>query len=278
MQTEACAKVNLTLDIIGRDDRGYHLLSSVFAPVSLSDTVIVIPEGKQIALECDWPFIPVDDRNLCHKAVRILRREFCLPEEDGFRIVLKKRIPVCAGLGGGSSDAAAVIRLLCEHYGIALSDPRVRSAALNVGADVPFFLQGNVCLAEGVGEILTPLPPVKGYTLLLVKTAERASTPDVYRIYDSLSAQNTFTTPEFLRALGAGKNVAPFVSNHLTEAASVLCPSVPRLKEQLLKAGACAAEMSGSGSCVYGLFPDEQTARKAAKTVEAPFCEVCRFV
>lgn len=278
MQTEAYAKVNLTLDITGRDEKGYHLLSSVFAAVSLSDTVTVIPGGTELSLECDWPYIPVDDRNLCRKAVHVLRQELSLPSEDGFRISLKKHIPVCAGLGGGSSDAAAVIRLLCEHYRIPLSDPRVHRAALCVGADVPYFLQGGVCLAEGIGEILTPLPSLKGYTLLLVKTSERASTPEVYRVFDGLPAPQEGTTPAFLKALSSGEDIAPHVSNHLTEATAALCPSVFRLKKRLLSLGACAAEMSGSGSTVFGLFREEEAAQNAAKKMDVPFCEVCHFI
>ena len=278
MQTEAYAKVNLTLDITGCDARGYHLLSSVFAMVSLSDTVTLVPQESGVVLACDWPFIPVDERNLCHKAVRMLRDELALPSEDGFRISLKKRIPVCAGLGGGSSDAAAVIRLLCSHYNLSPEDPRVLRAALRVGADVPFFLKGGVCLAEGVGEILTPQPAVRGYTLLLAKTSERASTPEVYRVFDSQSAQIPYTTPPFLAALSRGEDIAPFVSNHLTSATATLCPSVLRLKSRMLSLGACAAEMSGSGSTVFGLFRNEKDARNAARKIGTPFRRVCRFI
>ena len=277
MQTEAYAKVNLTLDITGRDERGYHLLSSLFATVLLSDTVTLTPGGETITMSCDWPFIPVDDRNLCIKAARCFFNELSLPEE-GLHIDLKKRIPVCAGLGGGSSDAAAVIRLLCRHYGIAETDSAVHRIAVRVGADVPFFLKGGLCLAEGIGDILTPQPSLRGYTLLIAKTSERASTPDVYRVYDSLARSAALSTPSFLQALRRGEDIAPYVSNHLTEAASTLCPSVPRLKAQLISLGACAAEMSGSGSAVYGLFREEKTARKAKKLIDARFCRICRFV
>ena len=275
METKAYAKINLTLDITGRDERGYHLLSSLFAEISLADTVVVTEGGNGITLSCNLPYVPVDDRNLCYKAAQNFLREFSLSGD--FHIDLTKRIPVCSGLGGGSSDAAAVLRLLCAHFGIDVTSARVLRVAANIGADVPFFLQGGLCLAEGIGERLTPLPRLEGYTVVLVKTAERASTPDVYRTYDSCSRKNTFTTPSFLEALRNGKDVAPYVSNHLADAASVLCPSVPVLKKQLLALGADAAEMSGSGSAVYGLFRDAEKAKTAAKNIKTQFCEVCHF-
>lgn len=277
MQLEANAKINLTLDIAGRDERGYHLLSSVFARISLSDTVSLEPGGKGITIECNLPYIPTDRRNLCRKAAEAFLDAFSLSETD-FRIGLVKRIPVCAGLGGGSSDAAAVIRMLCEYFGISSDHPRILSMAASVGADVPFFLKDCHCLAEGIGEILTPLPPIIGYTVLVAKTKERASTPNVYRVYDSKPALLKPSTASFLQALQEGKDFTPYVSNHLTDAAITLCPSVRTLKDKLRSAGAVVAEMSGSGSAVYGLFPDSASALRAKRTIEADFCEVCSFV
>ncbi len=276
MQIEAYAKINLTLDVTGRDARGYHLLSSVFAEISLSDTVSLTPGGKGITLSCSDPRIPTDGKNLCVKAAKRFLEELSLSGD--FQIGLVKRIPSCAGLGGGSSDAAAVIKLLCRHFGISVEDPRVQAIALSVGADVPFFLKGGVCLAEGVGELLTPLSPMPESVILLVKTDEGASTPEVYRLYDGLSASPPLMTPKFLSALQRGESVAPYISNHLTAATETVCPSVLRLKNQLTAAGAIASEMSGSGTAVYGLFPDEITAQNAMKKIDAEFCHICRFV
>ncbi len=277
MQTEAYAKINLTLDITGTDHRGYHLLSSVFAEISLSDTVSLTPGGKGISLSCSDPAIPADGKNLCVKAANAFLDGFSLTERD-FHIGLIKRIPSQAGLGGGSSDGAAVLKLLCRHFGVSPEDPKVQAIALSVGADVPFFLKGGACLAEGIGERLTVLDPIRGYYIVLAKTAEAASTPEVYRLYDGLSAPQSPTTPAFLNALRNGAEIAPHVSNHLTAATATVCPSVCRLKKQLRASGALASEMSGSGSAVYGLFSDEITAKNAMNTIEADFCEICRFV
>lgn len=277
MQFEANAKINLTLDITGRDGRGYHLLSSLFAEISLSDTVTLEPGGKGITLECDLPYIPTDERNLCRKAAEAFLDGLSVSERD-FRIGLVKRIPVCAGLGGGSSDAAAVIKMLCAYFSVSPDSPKVLRAAACVGADVPFFLKGGLCLAEGIGDCLTPLPPISGYTVLVAKTTERASTPDVYRLYDSRPRSRQPSTPAFLQALREGNDFTPYISNHLTDAAASICPSVRFLKEKLLGAGALASEMSGSGSAVYGLFPDDASALNAKKIIDADFCEICRFV
>lgn len=276
MKTNAYAKINLTLDITGRDERGYHLLSSLFAEISLADTVTLEEGGNGISLSCNLPYVPVDERNLCYKAAQSFLREFSLSGD--FHIDLIKRIPVCAGLGGGSSDAAAVLRLLCDRFGFSTEDERVLRVAASIGADVPFFLKGGLCLAEGIGERLSSLPKLDGYTVVLAKTAERASTPDVYRAYDGLPQKKAFTTLSFLEALRKGEDVTPYVSNHLTDAASLLCPSVPLLKKQFLDLGADAAEMSGSGSTVFGLFRDAEKAKTAAKNINTQFCEVCHFM
>ena len=265
------------MDVTGRDERGYHLLSSVFAEISLSDTVTLTPGGKGISLSCSDSNIPTDDKNLCVKAANVFLDGLSLAEKD-FHIDLVKGIPSCAGLGGGSSDAAAVIKLLCRYFGISTEDPKVQALALSVGADVPFFLQGGVCLAEGIGEKLTPLKSMQDYFILLAKTSEGASTPEVYRRYDELSTLQPCMTPKFLSALQGETSVTPYISNHLTAATEILCPSVLRLKQQLISAGALASEMSGSGSAVYGLFSDEITAKNAMKTIDAEFCHICRFV
>lgn len=277
LQCSAYAKLNLTLDITGRDARGYHLLSSVFAEISLADEVTLIPEGETLTLSCNLPGIPTDGKNLCVKAAEAFFRETKIPKA-GFRILLEKRIPSCAGLGGGSSDGAAVLKLLCSHYGISPEAPEIFRAALSVGADVPFFLRGGVCLAEGIGERLMPLQKLPRYYVLVAKTADGASTPEVYRAFDSMGRSYPCTTPGFLSALQSGNSIAPYVSNHLTAATATLCPSVNGLKQRMLLSGALASEMSGSGSAVYGLFSDEQTARNAKMNIGAAFCEICRFV
>ena len=276
MKTEAYAKLNLTLDITGRDERGYHLLSSVFAQISLCDTVEVTCGGEDISLTCDIPSVPTDGRNLCCKAAERFFEAFSLPK-TGLQIRLKKQIPVCAGLGGGSSDAAAVLRLLALQYSVSFDDPALLRAASSVGADVPFFLKGGMCLAEGTGDLLTPLPYRCTDTVLVVKPSAGAETAEVYRRYDQQATRYAPATPGFLEALRKGATVCPTVSNHLSMASQSLCPEEKKWKEQLLAAGALQAEVTGSGSAVYGLFPDPAAAQRAKDVIQAEFAAVCRF-
>ena len=276
MEAIAYAKLNLTLDITGLDERRYHLLSSVFAEISLADRVALTPSDKGVTMTCDDPTLATGEKNLCVRAANAFLRQFDLT--DGFAIHLEKRIPTCAGLGGGSSDAAAVIKMLCEHYSIPTDDPRVLAVARSIGADVPFFLKGGLCHAEGIGDKLTPLPPRIDYVILLVKTNEAASTVDVYRLYDEDAGDCPASTDAFLNALRQGVDPAPYISNQLTLPSSRLCPSVLRLKSDLRAFGAVAAEMTGSGSAVFGLFPDEESARTAMNAIKAEFKTICRFV
>ena len=197
MEAIAYAKLNLTLDITGLDERRYHLLSSVFAEISLADRVVLTPSDKGVTMTCDDPTLATGEKNLCVRAANAFLRQFDLT--DGFAIHLEKRIPTCAGLGGGSSDAAAVIKMLCEHYSVPTDDPRVLAVARSIGADVPFFLKGGLCHAEGIGDKLTPLPHRIDYVILLVKTNEAASTVDVYRLYDEDAGDCPATTDAFAK-------------------------------------------------------------------------------
>ena len=277
MRIEAYAKVNLSLDITGIDERGYHLLSSVFSEISLSDTLTLTPGGEGISMTCSIADLPTDDRNLCVKAAKKFLDAFSCAERD-FKIHLIKRIPSGAGLGGGSSDAAAVLKLLCRYFEIPKDSPQVQAVALSVGADVPFFLKGGCCLAEGVGEVLTPLTSVKDPFLVVAKDVESAPTPEVYRRYDQLNLTQSPQTTKLCQALSRGESAAPHLSNHLTAATAQICPSVLKLKEKMLSLGALGAEMTGSGSAVFGIFADEVAAQQAKKLMDVQFSEVCRFI
>ena len=276
MTGRAYAKLNLTLDITGRDERGYHLLSSVFACVSLADELRLTFAGDGIRLICADPRVPKDGSDLCSAAAKAFFSAMELPV-PGVEIELEKHIPVCAGLGGGSSDAAAVLRLLAQKYGVALDEPRLLSAARALGADVPFFLRGGTCLAEGTGEKLTPLPWRCPGAVLILQPERGASTPEVYRRYDRDGIVYPLRTQAFLSALREKRDVSPYISNHLSAASREICPDEEPLLRQLKAAGASAAEVTGSGSAVYGLFPHRAAAQEAQAYVQAAFSAVCEF-
>jgi 4-diphosphocytidyl-2-C-methyl-D-erythritol kinase len=282
LKTLAPAKINLGLRIVGLRDDGYHLLESVFVPLALADEVEVEvdpgdpgPPGPVVQLELlDGPAeIPDDGTNLAVVAARaFLAAAGPLPDVGAVRIRLRKRIPVAAGLGGGSSDAAAVLRALAEllpESGVALSE-----VALGVGADVPFFLAPAPARVTGIGERIEPLEGLPRLAVLLANPGISLSTAQVYGLYDALSsdpgagltAAGPGSTIRTLSGLGGDFRALaglPALENDLEAAAIRLCPPIARLRDRLRATGALQAGMSGSGATVYGLFETESQAANA---------------
>ena len=180
MQVLAPAKINLGLRIVGRREDGYHLLESLFVPIDLADRVAIEPRETgdlEFHLESDAPGVPVDGSNLAARAARAFLGAAGI--EAGLRLVLEKQIPVGAGLGGGSSDAAAVLRGLARIYPDAISPLELRDLALRLGADVPYFLDPKPALVTGIGEEIEPLPGIPAFSLLLVYPGVPLATSDV---------------------------------------------------------------------------------------------------
>ncbi|MBQ3074958.1 MAG: 4-(cytidine 5'-diphospho)-2-C-methyl-D-erythritol kinase [Clostridia bacterium] len=273
----APAKINLTLGITGIREDGYHLLESVMQAVSLADTLSVeaIPNG--ILLSCNKSHIPTDETNLCCKAARKYLDAGKI--EGGVKIHLIKCIPDGAGMGGGSSDAASVLKAMKVLYP---SDVDVFALAASIGADVPFFLQGGTQLCRGVGEILEPvsLPQRSSLFCVITKPPQGLSTPEIYRLYDK--SRGDFSAPlssEKRAALESGDPNALFslLKNDLELPAISVLPEIAERKELLLSLGAEVAMMTGSGSAVFGLFRNEAKARTCEKKLkenglEAYFC------
>lgn len=257
----APAKINLTLAITGLREDGYHLLSSVMQTLSLSDTVVLetIPQG--ITLSCDRKGIPTDQHNLCWKAAK--RYLDAAGVQEGVAITLYKCIPDGAGMGGGSSDAAAVLKGLAALYPAQVN---LAKLAATIGADVPFFLTGGTCLCEGVGEDVTPIPfPAKsGLFCVVTKPEASLSTPVIYQQYDEMKGEFSPSCRRLLAQFESGA-VFSLLHNDLELPAITLLPEICAYKEALLNAGADCAMMTGSGSAVFGLFREEKAARSAQK-------------
>jgi len=254
----APAKLNLFLQVFGKRSDGYHDIRSVMAPVSLYDEVIVekIPEG--ITVECDVPGVPVDETNSCHRAASLFR------EWAGFtwgvKIVIRKRIPVEAGLGGGSSDAAATLKCLCALTGMQPPPALCLSMAARIGADVPFFTVGSAAVVEGYGNILTPMSLGVPFYAVIVKPSFGMSTREGYArlergVMESPAKGNIPLFPCFA-------DLASSVRNDFEDAWAMDFPEIAKIKEELLSAGASAAGLSGSGSALFGLFPSEREAQE----------------
>ena len=270
MRISAPAKVNLGLRILGCREDGYHLLESLFVPIDLADRVEIIPSDRssvELRIEGHAPDVPADGSNLTVRAAVAFLEAAGL--ETGLRLVLEKRIPTAAGLGGGSSDAAAVLRGLARIHPGALPAERLRELALGLGADIPFFLDPRPALVTGVGEQIQPLPGIPALSLLLVHPGVGLATSDVYRAYDtsgaSLTPVRAGSTMPRISALREGGDhaLAELLENDLEQAAVRLCPRISQLREAIERSGALAVGMSGSGPTFFGIFRDTIAAGRA---------------
>ena len=268
---EAPAKLNLTLDILRRRPDGYHDLRMVMQAISLSDTVTVTETaGEEITVRTDREDLPAGRDNIAWKAADVFFRAAGVPRH-GLAITLEKRIPDQAGMAGGSTDGAAVLKILRELYCPELPDAALEEMAAAVGSDVPFCVRGGTALAEGRGEILTTLPPLPDCWIALCKPDFGLSTP---ALFGRVRVEKLLRRPDheaMERALAAGdlRAVAGWMGNVFEE---VLTPSeaeeICRIKGQLLSHGALNAVMTGSGPTVFGLFEKEAAACRAAEALK----------
>lgn len=263
----APAKINLHLKILRRRDDGYHELNTVMAKLQLADTVDLDERQAGIDLQCPESSLPEDERNLAYRAARQFFEKTGI--NGGVRIRLRKNIPVAAGLGGGSSDAAAVLRGMNELFGLPLSLEDLKKMGKHLGADVPFFMQAEACCqAAGIGEILEPVKLESGYTVLLVNPGFSVSTRWAYENF-------ALTTPVNTYILGRGwrdnatdrlfsRHYLSGLTNDLESVTCVRYPEITSIKAQIKQNGALMALMSGSGPTVFGIFDDQHAARQAA--------------
>lgn len=267
MEIKAYAKINLTLDVLRKRPDGYHDLRGVMCAISLHDKVYIEP-GDEIRFCCD---IPLPENNTAVKAAKLFMQE----TGKGADIRLEKHIPSEAGLGGASADAAAVLRGMNELYGNPIAEKRLYELGLMVGADVPFCLMGGCALAEGVGEILTPLP-LPHLDLVIIKGSGGVSTGALFK-----SLRLPVEHPDTDGAIAAIQNgdilsLAPLCENALEPPATALLPEIAENKRQLMQNGALSAFMTGSGAAVVGLFPNESAAQQASQALShLPFVCVC---
>ncbi|MEW6719280.1 MAG: 4-(cytidine 5'-diphospho)-2-C-methyl-D-erythritol kinase [Thermodesulfobacteriota bacterium] len=256
----APAKLNLSLEVFGKRSDGFHDIRSVMVPVSLYDEVTVEGSTDGVSVECDAPGIPKDEGNSCHRAASLFRE--WAGEPTGVRIRLRKGIPSEAGLGGGSSDAAATLKGLCALTGRRPSQEELLSMAARVGADVPFFTLGGAALVEGYGERLSPMTWEVPFHAVIVLPSFGLSTREGYgRLRrGAMEPPPKGNIPSFRDF----SDLASFVRNDFEKAWAAEYPEIGGLKRELKAAGALAAGLSGSGSAVFGLFPSEEDARGAA--------------
>lgn len=258
MKLEAFAKINLTLDVCGRKPTGLHLLDSLMQSVSLGDTVTV-ERASEITVECSVPALR-GDKNIAYlAALTFFRATDC---RGGAAIQIEKRIPAAAGLGGGSADAAAVLRALDRLYGTALSESRLCEIGAAVGADVPFCLTGGTKRIRGTGERVIPAPPLPSCFFVLVKQGEKRSTADMYRMLDGRPVFRHPDTAGAIEALRAGdlRRLCRCIDNSFAD----VCGQ-EELCERLRRTKPLRVSVSGSGPTVFGIYPTWERAETAAK-------------
>ena len=275
LRIKAYAKLNLTLDILGKRPDGYHDLRMVMQSVDLADEVTIAPSAGKGRMSTNLSYLPADGRNLAQAAASVFRRN--TGKGGPVDIAIEKHIPVCAGMGGGSSDAAAVLRAMNEMTGAGLTLTQLAEIGQQVGSDVPYCVLGGTALAEGRGEILTPLPPLPPCFVAICKPHYPISTPRLFAEADSKRLLCRPDTEGLLRALEAGDLIG--VSRRLYNVfEDVLEPprrrEVDAIKAELIDCGALGASMSGSGPSVFGLFDREEPAREAVARLSAQYQDV----
>ena len=270
----ARAKVNLTLDILGVRADGYHEVALIMQTIELADVVELEKFSGGVSLSMDASGIaggenlPADERNLAWRAA-VECQKFC-GKDLGVAIQLTKKIPAAAGLAGGSADAAAVIRGMNRLYDLHLTENELCTIGARVGSDVPFCIIGGTCLAEGRGEVLTRLAPVKKFNVVLAKPDGEISTAWAYKTYDANPVTIHPPTQEIIAQLARGNYDAAFknFANVLESVALNKIPAIADCKSKFRAAGASVALMSGSGPTVFALTDDDATAQRIAAAVD----------
>lgn len=281
-EERACAKVNLTLDVLGKRPDGYHEMCMVMETVDLCDVLRFTWGGEGLRVRSNLSFLPTGDGNLAAAAARAFATATG-KDLGGLTIELQKRIPVCAGTAGGSSDAAAVLRYLDRAMETHLSAPELREIARTVGSDVSYCVTGGTALAQGRGEELTALTPLPKCFFVLCKPPFSISTPALFAQLDRHKLRRRPDTRGVLSALEAG-DLAGVARRLYNVFEDVLLPrqgrSIAEIKSRLIAAGALGAVMTGTGSTVYGLFEGEADAAQAAEELRESYADtfLCRNV
>ena len=261
---EANAKINLTLDILGKRPDGFHEVAMVMQTIGLHDTLVMEKKERDIELSINVPWLKADEKNLAWRAAELIRQEYGL--EGGVRIELTKRIPVAAGLAGGSADAAAVLKGMNDLYGLQLDEEKLCELGARLGSDIPFCIMGGTMLATGRGEVLTRLSDMPETWVVLAKPRISVSTAWAYQNYDEQGAERHPDNEAIKQAIARGnrKAVAGLLCNVLESVTIKKYDVIAEYKQMMLDKGAMASMMSGSGPTVFGLAKNREQAESIA--------------
>lgn len=256
MKIKAYAKINIALDVVGKREDGYHLLKMIMQTVDLYDVIEITKIDSDIKLICNKPYVPIDERNLAYKAAKLFKETYNI--EDGVSINLTKNIPVSAGMAGGSTDAAGVLKLMNRIFNINASDEELRALGLKLGADVPYCINGGTALCEGIGEKITQLKPFNDKIVVIVKPPFGVSTKEVYKDFDLSKVIFHPRTEDIIRAME--NDDIHFVSNNMKNLLENVTLRKHRvilnIKESMRSYDTLGTMMSGSGPTVFAFFDD----------------------
>jgi len=257
LHLKAPAKINFFLEIKNKRIDGYHNLKSIMQTVSLYDELFFELTESKILVECKNKYLPISKENIVYKAAQMLKKHYCT--DKGVKIYLKKEIPIKAGLGGGSSDAASTLKALIKLWNINTSKDKLEQIAVKLGADVPFFLTGGTALCEGIGEIITPLKSIGKLNIVLVNPCFGVDTKDVYKKIN-FPLTNQVKVNKIISIISEGsfnkKEVFSNCFNRLEEFVFPSYPEIAKIKKVLNELG-CVSLMSGSGSTIFGIYGSE---------------------
>lgn len=269
VRIRAHGKINLGLDVLRKREDGYHEVRMIMQSVGLYDNIEIVNLGRsqtgkaEIEVETNLRYLPNNENNLAYKAALLLMEEFYISAHISIKI--RKMIPVAAGMAGGSADAAAVLKGINKLFGLRLTNEELKKRGVTLGADIPYCIDGGTALSEGIGEILTPLPPMPPCIILLVKPPINVSTK---LVYGKLDAGNIDYHPDIDGMINAIKNgslkeLADKMGNVLATVTEGEYPIVTEIREKMVSMGALNAMMSGSGPTVFGIFDNRELAKEA---------------
>ncbi len=263
LKLNAYAKINLGLDVIGRLPNGYHEVKMIMQSVGICDELTFEKQPSGITVTTDSGELPTDENNLIYRAAKLLL-DTCAVKE-GVRIHLTKRIPIAAGMAGGSTDAAATLKAVNQLFRFGKTKEELMELGVKIGADVPYCILGGTALAEGIGERLTPLPPMPDCHLLVAKPDINVSTKYVYTTLDAAPILFHPDIDGMTAAIFAGDltGITARLGNVLETVTVPAHPIISKIKEKFLELGSDGVLMSGSGPTVFGIFSDKTTAEKA---------------
>ncbi len=275
MKIKAYAKINISLDIVGkRESDGYHLLKMIMQNIDLYDEISIEKQKKDITISCNKSYVPTDSRNLAYKAASLFKETYNI--EDGVHIDIVKNIPVSAGLAGGSTDASAVLKLMNKIFKVNASNEELMELGLKLGADIPYCINGGTALCEGIGEKITALQPFKDKILVLVKPSFGVSTKEVYKAFNLDRVRVHPKTEHLIKAMEqddlyyVANNMKNLLENVTLRKHNILI----KIKEEMNRYGAVGSMMSGSGPSVFAFFDDMLKAQRCYEKMKENHREV----